>query len=245
MRQIRFLLRTYKELLIGAALCLVGIGGFVFGVVPTIRSSIGAMTDVRTLDGEIALLSQKAARLDGLSEDRLRDQLAIITTAIPTDKAVPSIFATVDGVAEATGVAVVDLAVTQAGSLATASAQKLSTEEKTLGASLLPFTVTIRGSYDAIGGFVGRIGHVRRLLRIRNFDIAVISPGVVQARLALDAFYVPLASGLANVDGPLVPLTSQEQDTLATLASYPWVSQVQPGSPRQPTVGTKHNPFVR
>ena len=245
MRVIRNLLRTHKEIIISVILCVVGVGGILFGVVPTVRVVITAISDIRVLDAVITRLDQKAVGLDALSEDNLRDQLSVITAAIPTDKAVPSIFATVDRVAEASGVEVVDMAVTQAGSLSTASAQKLSMEEKTLGASLLPLSVTLRGSYDAIRGFIGRIGSVRRLLRIRSFDIAIITPGVVQARLALDAFYLSLPSTFANVDQPLVELTREEQDVLAKLASYPLVSQISSGTLRPPSLGTKQNPFAK
>jgi Tfp pilus assembly protein PilO len=245
MRQLKYIWRTYREIIIAVALCMAGFGGLFFGVVPTAKNTLATLDEIKTLSAHVEALSQKAATLDALSEDTLREQLAVIVSAIPTDKAVPSVFATVESVVATAGVEVMDMSVTQAGSLATASAQKLSTEEKTIGASLLPFSVTIRGPMEKVRAFIGRIGSVRRLARIRNFDVSVISPEVIQARLALEAFYVPLPTSLAKVDEALAQLSKEQQDALTKLATFPWFSQPKISAPQGPVYGNRENPFSR
>lgn len=245
MRQIKYYFRVYKDLIVAVILCFVGFGGLFFGVVPAIQNTVSALDEVKTLSQTVEELSQKAKALDALSEDTLKNQLAIFTTAIPTEKSVPTIFATIDRVAEGAGVAIVDMSVTQAGSLATASAVRLSTEEKTLGASLLPFSLTIRGPLERVQAFIARIGSVRRLARVRSFDLSASTAGVVQARLSLDAFYVPLPTTLARADATLKVLSKQEEEALLKLSSFPWFSQPPAATPQGPVFGRKSNPFAR
>ncbi|MBI3577587.1 type 4a pilus biogenesis protein PilO [Candidatus Gottesmanbacteria bacterium] len=245
MRQLKYIWRTYREIIVASFMCLVGFGTLVFGVLPTVKNTLASFDEIKTLSADVQTLSQKAATLDALPETTLRAQLAIIVSAIPTDKAIPSVFATVDRVAAAAGVQVVDMSVTQAGSLATSSAQKLSAEEKTLGASLLPLALSLRGSTEGLRAFISRIGSVRRLLRIRNFDISVIAPGNVQARLALDTFYVPLPTTIGKIEQPLTKLTKEQEDALTKLASFPWFSQPQVSAPQGAVFGHKENPFAR
>ncbi len=245
MREIKIIWRTYRELIIAVVLCITGFGGLFFGVVPTVKNTLTTLGEIQTIAGQLDVLNQKTTTLEALSEDSLREQLAVITSAIPIDKAVPSVFATVDRVAAASGVMIADMSVTQAGSLATASAQKFSAEEKSIGASLLPFSISIRGSMEGVRGFIGRIGSVRRLARIRNFDVSILSPGIIQARLSLDAFYVPLPTALAKVDDTLTRLSKEQQDVLAKLASFPWFSQPQISVPQGAVIGNRENPFTR
>lgn len=245
MRVIRKLLRQHKYIIIAVIFCLTGFGGLLFGVVPAAQAALEAIQDIRNLDVQITRLSKKVTSLNALSEDTLKNQLTVITTAIPIDKSVPSIFSAVDSTAAFTGVSVVDMSITQAGSLSTASAQKLTSDEKKLGASIMPFMLTVQGPFESISSFIGRIGAVRRLVRVKNFDVSLLATGAFQARLSLDAFYVPLPTTLSKADELFVDLTAEEQAVLATLASYPFVSGTVNETIRRPQLGTKQNPFAR
>lgn len=217
--------RLYHGFALSVAFFSVSIVGFIFGVYPVIRSSIDILSQVQALEDHVTTLTQKENFLRALDEESLRQELLTLLSAVPSDKSIPTIFSTIDNVVGQTGLSLADMTVTNPGSLATEAATRKSTEEKKIGVSLIPFSLTLRGSPSQIADFFSKVISVRRLVRVRTFEAAIDHSQVTNLRVDLDSFYSPLPSSLGKVDQKLATLTPEEENVIQKLAAYPWGSQ--------------------
>lgn len=233
----------YEGLLISLVLIIVSVLGFSFGVIPAMSSTVEEFKKLNDLNKLVGELDDKVRTLESLNETELRQQLSIITSSVPSEKNLPSIIATIEKLAAQTGADIVSFTLSSAGSIATAAAVKQTSDEKLIGSFLIPFSVLIQGTLEETRDFLAKATGVRRLLRVRNFDITTVT-GTITTRLSMDAFYLPLPTTIPVARESLNILSKEEQQTLAKLASYPWLFQPS-GSAVGPTTSGKTNPFVK
>lgn len=245
MRYLRRFLRIYQGFVISGALLLFGTVALIFAVVPGIRATRDVYVSLKASEKEIDVLTKKLQFLEAIPEDDLRNQLVVLLSTVPQDKSVPTILTTIDGLANQSGVTIVDMNLTSPGSLATGAASRQSVSEKKIGASTLAFSLSASGTYDQIRAFVGQINNVRRLFDVSSFDISVSNAGSTQVRLSLNAFYQPLPTKVGSIEVPVAVLTQKEEELLATLTQYPDLSQplIEPLTPV--LSGGKRDPFAR
>lgn len=249
MREIRKFLRLYQRLVVSAAVVLFVLVGFALGVVPAAQKVLAIREEVTTLGDQTQNLRAKAAILTAIDESTYKRFLADLVTAVPADQSLTSVFSTMDGLAAETGITVTDLALAQTGALATESARRQSVEEKEIGTNLLPFTVTIAGSYDQIREFLGRAVKVRRFFRVRSFELSLIDPTNVSVRMEMDAFYAPYLSVIGGVDTKVEALSEKDEQVIAAVANLPLVGNPLLSLPAAEQVGEvptvpKDNPFA-
>ncbi len=215
--------KIYKRLIISLSIIASCVLMLLFVGVPATETTMTLIGQVRTLTDDVKALRTRIAFLDSIDEDLLTQQLSTLASAVPTEKSVPSAISTIEEAMAQSGISITDISFTKTGSLASDAAKLQTTEEKKIGISMLPFTVTGQGSIDAFRLFFTKIIGVRRLLRVDSIDIVVNNPSVSTIRMAMSAYYVPLKLAVgANI--PLVPLTSDEEEILTkvnglTLAS--------------------------
>lgn len=224
---------------------LFGAVALLFAVLPGIRVTRDLYGSLKQIEKESQALSGKRAFLEALSEDDTRERLVGLLSAVPQDKSVPTIFSTVEGLANQSGVSIVDVTLTSPGSLATGAATRQSAADKKIGASTLAFSLAASGAYDQIRTFVGEINKVRRLFDVTSFDLSIAATGTTQVRLSLLAFYQPLPTQVGSVQAPLVALSQKEEEILGTIGQYPDVSQSS-SAPLTPILSVgKRDPFAR
>lgn len=217
-------IRTYQELMVSVAMILVAIVGLIFGVIPAAQKVIALRSESMGVADEIAKLQTKETTLDAIDEQTFRNQLQQLVAAVPTDKSLPTVFSTIDALAQGSGVSVTDLTLDKPGKLASGSADQRTPEEVKIGSSLVPFSVTVAGSYDQIRGFLTQIVDVRRFFRVRNFEISFADPANTSVHLGMDAFYAPLASIQTTVDSALDPFTADEKRIIDLIEAMPLAS---------------------
>lgn len=236
MRYIRRLLRVYQGFVVSGAMLLFGVVAIVFALIPGIRATRELYGQLRQTEQSVLALEKKNVFLASLGEDELRENVLMLLSAVPQEKSVPTIFSTVEGLANQGGVSIVDMSLTSPGSLATGAASRLSK---------LPFSLTASGSYDQIRAFIGGVNAVRRLFDVTSFDVSIGAAGATQVRLSLAAFYQPLPTNVGNVQGPIAVLSQKEEGVLATIMQYPDVS-VFFGEPLTPLYSDgQRDPFAR
>ncbi|MBI4066661.1 type 4a pilus biogenesis protein PilO [Candidatus Gottesmanbacteria bacterium] len=245
MRIFRRILRLYQGFIVSGVILLFGTLGVIFAVVPGVQATIALYERLGVLEKEHEALSTKLSFLTSMQEDNLRDQLAMLLSVVPQDKSVPSIFTTLEGLAQQSGVSIGEINLTSPGSLATGSAVSQMTSGKKIGASTLPFLLSATGVYDQIRSFVSSINQVKRLFDVTSFEFSIGSAGVTRVSLSLSAFYQPLPTKVGSVEAPLSSLTPKEEDVLAKLIKYPdfSASAFQPLTPV--SIGGKRDPFAR
>ena len=241
MKDVRKFLRMYKGFVISAALLLSVFGGVVFGILPGAKKVLTLRKETDALIRQTQDLRTKTSVLANIDESLYKKYLTDLVTAVPADQSLTSLFSTIDGLAGQTGVTISDVGLTKPGVLATESARRQSTEEKEIGSNLLPFSVTVIGSYDQIRNFLDLAIRVRRFFRVRGFDLSLIDPTNVSVRIRMDAYYAPYLTVIGGVDTIIEPLTEKDEQTITKVASLPLV-----GGQYIPSVSTesKANPFA-
>lgn len=245
MRQVRKFLRLNQGIIIPGVLFLFSLFVVLLVLYPVGQQTWELMQNVGKERDEVLALQTKLSQLQNLDEESLRQQLRVLTSAIPTDKSLATLLSTAETVSANTGATLSDLSLINPGSLATDSAKRLSAEEKTFGASLLPFTALLIGSDAQVKNYLATAVAVRRLLRVKQLSIVFASDGSARATVNMEGMYAPLPTNLGDVKQPIVPLTAKEEDLLDRLSSQPNYGQELLAAPAtaQPQP-FKANPFA-
>ena len=213
-------LHLYQPIILSVVILLGSILGITLVVVPVARTTFELAAATRSLSTEIGQLRAKNSLLDGLDEETLRGQLEAIVTAVPPDKALPSLLLTVEGLSGQSGITLSDLTLSP-GIIATGAAQESTVTEKQLGANLLSFAVTVEGTFDGLRSFLNSVVGVRRLMRVRNFTATFASSGTTKTLLQMDTFYIPYPTSLGRPTQKLNPLSVREEELLVRIAAMP------------------------
>ena len=245
MRYLRRFLRIYQGFVVSGAIIIFGVTAFFLAVLPGIKATRDLYGNLKDVQKEVQALSGKFAFLQSLSEDDLRNRLMTMLSAVPAEKSIPTIFSSADGLANKSGVSIIDMNLMGMGSLATGAAVRQSAAEKKIGAGTLAFTMNATGSYDQIRSFVSEINKVRRLFDVTSFDLTIGSTGATQVRLSLAAFYQPIPTNVGMVQSPVIALTTKEEEVFMKVSQYPDVSQTFLEALAPDFSGGKRNPFAR
>ncbi len=216
----------YQTLIGSVVTILFALGGFFFGVVPVAKKSLDLQKQNTAIDREIAALRKKNDILASVDQETLQNNLLTLVSAVPPDKSLATLFDGIDAVTAAAGVSVTNLTLTRAGSLATESAKKITADEKGVGASILPFALTIEGSFDQVRQFLSTIVSIRRFFRIRSVELSVSDAAALVAHVNLDTFYTPMPTVIGGVAASITGLTDQESETIAQTGAIQLVSSV-------------------
>lgn len=234
------LIRRYQEFIGPTVVIGVSILGLFVGVIPAGRTVLGNYWAMQTLGKQVNALQNKAHVLETMDEALVRSQLQGLLDAIPSEKNPGSLLLTAEGAAAQGNMAISDIALVAPGSLATESAVIQSAQEKKLGSTLLPFTMTLEGTLLQFRTFLETAQSVRRLLRVNSFSLN-FTPAGMKALITMQAFYAPFPVVIGSVDTPLVDFTDKEKETLSSVLQLP---QMVVSVPTQSTAG-KENPFAR
>jgi len=245
MRYLRRFLRIYQGFVVSGAIIIFGVTAFFLAVLPGIKATRDLYGNLKDVQKEVQALSGKFVFLQSLSEDDLRNRLMTMLSAVPAEKSIPTIFSSADGLANKSGVSIIDMNLTGMGSLATGAAVRQSAAEKKIGAGTLAFTMNATGSYDQIRSFVSEINKVRRLFDVTSFDLTIGSTGATQVRLSLAAFHQPIPTKVGMVQSPVIALTTKEEEVFIKVSQYPDVSQTFLEALAPDFSGGKRNPFAR
>jgi Tfp pilus assembly protein PilO len=217
--------RKYRDLVISLVMIFISVMGTIFGIVPAISKVVSMRRNSVALAKTIQILRTKITILESQDENTYRDQLAQLVAAVPQDKSLPTLFATLDGLGAQSGVTLTEFTLSRLGSIASGSAVKLSAEEQKIGSSLLPFTIIVSGNYDQIYAFLSQVNSVRRFFRVNNFDISFANTSAITVHMGMDAFYSPFSTSIGAVDSPLTPLSQKEVDLITQISQMPYLGQ--------------------
>lgn len=245
--QLKKFLREYQGLIISAGILIVCVLGVLLGIVPLVRNTIDLNHENSSLTKEIELLNNKVTVLQSIDENAMRSDLLTLLSAVPSDKSLSTVLATLDGLTARTGLSSGDFSLIKVGSLSTESARP-SADEKAVGSNILPFTVGLTGSMDQLRAFMATSVSVRRMFRVRTFEIgfeksASGSSNMLLANVGMDAFYSPLPPAIGSVSQPLTPLTSADSDLIAKLAGMQLLVPQSSPLPPPSAGGEKPDPF--
>lgn len=245
---IQRIIRTYQQLAVSVAVLVFCVIAFFSGILPSFKTVRDRFIALYALGKDNEQLTQKVELLNRYEEIDLKDKLSVLFSAVPGDKSLPSLFGTVEAVANETGVTIVDMSVS-GGLVASASASKQSPLEKKLGSRIVPFTVTVEGSLSNMQQFIINIPLVRRLMRIREFSITFPKNNKpLTVSFLLDAFYEPYETQLGGTGALIKPLNDDELSIIDKLTKFPLMLSANSENQSvasSSTTTVKSNPFMR
>lgn len=197
-----------------------GLSVLLLGVIPAGRETWNTLTSVRQLQKEIKILKDKAALLSGLDGLELTEQMRIAASAIPIDASLPTLFTTIEGIANQTGVAVTELTVAHVEAVtASATAGIAQNERDKSGARSQKFTLVVQGQLQQLVDSVTKTLNVRRIFRLKDFEFTFNRGAIPEVKMVMEAFFAPLPRASRTSASPLEPLSDQEFVILGDLGS--------------------------
>lgn len=218
MKKFKRKIKLYREFIITTILLIGSMSIGIFVVWPGIQKALLLRKQVQTLAGEIEILRTKATLLRSLDEETLVQNLAELTTALPGDVSIASIFATIDGVISETGVIVGTYAVDSSAIGLTTSSQGKGKSD-TSGVLSVPIDLAAKGTVDQVQQFITLIPKIRRLIRVHQVSLSV-HENSVSASVATDIPYKKLPSAIGGPGSPLTPLSKKDEELLARVGSF-------------------------
>ena len=250
MQQIKKILHTYQTLVISTVIIVLCGVGFLWGIIPLIHKTIDVNAEQKIHAEAVDVLKQKITVLQSINEDEIRGNLQTLLSAIPSDKSLATLFSTLDGLSTQTGISIEDVSLARPGSLATASATRLTVAERAIGSNILPLSIHVSGTFDHIQNFLTTSINIRRLFRVQSFDISFLQNGtpsasLLTATIVMEAFYSPIPSSIGAVNQPLPELTPSDIDTISKVAAMKLLTPAasSPVFPNGSSGGVKPDPF--
>jgi Tfp pilus assembly protein PilO len=219
--------RSNRDILIPILMILASIIGGIFGIIPAVKKVNNIRNTTIELTKTIQVLRTKINILESKDINTYRDQFTELIKAVPGDKSLPTIFSTLDALGAQSGVTLTEFTLSKIGSIASESGTMSSLEEKQIGSNLLPFTITVNGSYDQIYAFLSQVNNVRRFFRVKKFELSFDNTSAISVTMGMDSFYAPISKAIGTVESPLEPLSQQEEDLITKISQMPYVGQVE------------------
>lgn len=223
------------------------IGGLVVSLILIVLVLFPAVSGLRNLykalprlETEVAELEVKANLLAGVDPQVLQQNLLVLTSALPTEKSLPTILSTVEGVAGKTGATVVSIDLQGPGSLASESAVAHLPTSK-FPAQRLTAEVMVRGEVEQLKEYLGLISKVRRLLTVAKFGLNTTNPANATLSLSVNAYYGALTDSSGALK--LTPLSTEEENILSIVENLPSMSTFAL-TPAAPLGQVRDNPFA-
>ncbi len=222
MRLIRRIIRLYQSFIISGVITLFCLIALFVGIIPGFKKIISMVNGLYEQAKTVQLLQEKINILNALDSELLESYAAAAISAVPADKSLGTIFSTIDGLTSQEGVTVGGISLSSIGSVATEAAQKLSKEEQAIGVSIVPFSIIVVGPIEQVRNVVEKAVKIRRLFRIRNFDLSFDDKsGTTKSTIQMDAYYIPLPKSLGKISDSLKPLSDDEIQIISRISALP------------------------
>jgi Tfp pilus assembly protein PilO len=201
---------------------------------PRVKDIFVLNKSIKDLEGKVANVDKKLSILASLDNNTLLAQVREAEEALPSEKDIPGLLASLDRLAYETGVSIVSFQVAPGEVTATTSAQAV-------GAESLPFRMSVAGGYDSVKNFLTKAVNSNRALRIRSVAMTTqAGPASVSASLDMETFYQVIAKIKFAPSDRLPDITAEEQRVLEKASQRPYLSEI---SGVRPPTG-KVNPFA-
>lgn len=226
MRLIRRIIRLYQSFIISGVIILFCLLAFFIGMLPGYQKITRMMKALYEQTKTVQLLQEKINVLHALDETLLESYATAAISAVPADKSLGTIFSTIDGLTSQEGVAVSGISLSSIGSIATEAAKKISQDEQKIGVSIIPFSIIVIGPVEQVRNVVEKAVKIRRLFRIRNFDLSFDNKsGTTKSTIQMDAYYIPIPKNVGKMSDSLKPLSDDEIQIINKISALPLVTK--------------------
>lgn len=222
-------------------------GMFFLFVKPKIEEIYIAKENIKQETEKLKRLTEKASFLKTLDDLKLSEDLKIITTALPSEKDVPSFMSTVNLLAQEASISVSSIQLSP-GKISTDSS-RMERGQKTevldeLGGKL-PIDLEIEGTFDTVKTFLVKMAKAMPIQTVKSISFTRKGDkqgvfGVLSSNFSLSIHYKLLPKFLGKISDPIDKLSPEEEALLSDLVNYTQPQLVQTFIP----VG-REDPFAK
>ena len=226
--------KKYTYILLPVLLIALAAVSLPFFVIPQVNNLIKTQKDIQKLQQKDSSLKAKIAQLENLSETEINTNAALLTLALPTQKAVEESFIGLMTLASQNNLQLLSLKLTP-GLISTDSA-KVNTSNN---AQDLLIDIGLQGETIALENYLNAI---LRTLPILTVEETLISyPDTLTIKLA--SSWSPLPTKLPSVETPLPQITAKDQNIIQLLQEYKTL-ETPAESGGTPSSSVKTDPFT-
>ena len=166
----------------------------------------------------LADLTAKLGTLEGLAKVEFTDKVGVALSVLPSEKDVPRNLFVIKKVALNSGLIASNIAVSNVGEIATASAN-----QKAAKGEILPFftiNITVNGEQERIKNFISQIETTAPLMKVKGFSIMQRKSEFPETTLGIQAFFLAFPNTLGKPEQQLIPITSGEEKIFQKLSGF-------------------------
>ncbi len=161
-------------------------------LVPQVKLIVEALTQLQEKETELTAITAKVSALQGIDTSLLTADIAVLETALPSQKPVLPLLYSLDKLAGASQVAISNFQVSP-GDISTSSADLMSgtslESQLAPGVLALPLDLDVTGSFSNMNTFFKTLDDVVPLIHVTSIEFAAYSGGSAQASATSSALF--------------------------------------------------------
>jgi len=196
-------------------LIVIGLG--IFFIQPKVVTIMEKQASIKQENSRKELLQTKIQKLENLSKRKteLLAQLTAINEALPTQKDVPTLIIQIQKTAQDSDVEIQSIQL---------SPGKLIDDQAVAKTTDITINLSIRGNYEAIETFLGKVFRGKRLINLESINLAssgsTDSDSGLTASIVMSTYYQPLPPKAADETEEVPEETTADQEVYSKLQSY-------------------------
>lgn len=227
LRGIKLFLDQYKIVIYPVLVGLASLFLIIFLILPQISGFFSGQSNLEVAKNRLEILTAKAEGLEAIDNDQLQKQVALAVTALPSGKDLARVIGVMQGVAKASGLALLSVQIGQTTSSAASGGFSVKVE--------------VSGSEFALSNFLRNVESSSRVMKVGAMDLAFSKvQNNIDAAVTVEVFYSPTPQALGAVTDSLPQITPEDEKIIISLSRAP-VSTYS-ASPANILIG-KSNPF--
>ncbi len=202
-------LKNLKQFTLSGLIILLILVVTVFVLVPKMQAIIDlrqqSFKDKKTLVN----LTKKLAALEGLAQVEFSEKVSVALSVLPAEKNVPENLGTIKSLALNNNLIVSNITIGDIGEIT-----EVSLTQKTAKDTTMPFfkiNVGLIGEIKMINNFINQIQSAAPLMKVRNVSISQKKMEIPEARIEIEAYFLPFPKNLGKTEQQLINITNEEE----------------------------------
>ncbi len=206
MKKVSEIYLKYKQIIWPMTIGLLSLLLIVFVIVPQIRLFLETRGKISETTSRLQNLNSKIQQLQNVDSSNLKDGVAVALNSLPEGQEPSSAFGVIQKIAASSGVNLTTLGFSPAKS------------SLVPGASSYAVRAQVLATKETLAIFLKNLTQSSVSMSISGFQISSSEKAdTLDASLQIDIFYAPSPKSIGAIDAPLVDLTPDERQIIASL----------------------------
>lgn len=194
----------YQYYLLPLLAISVGIGLLIYIFKQEIPNAMQTQKKLEKAQSQSLMLSQKIGILEQVDEERYRQNINTVLSAVPADKDAPSAIGQIIYLVNASQLKLNSIGVSE-----------VKTEQESYNIKL-----EVEGEIASLKDFADKLKTSPRIMKINNLEFSKNRGEEVSANIELLTYFQPIVSSIGSTDQPISPVTEDEIEIIKQINNY-------------------------